>query len=164
MIKGVRREKMVVRRRGLTLLELIVVISILAILTALLLPSVQRSRVVSQRTQCRNNFHAIGMAMHAYHETYGQFPLAGIVSARTTSEDQIEFGSTSNWNLALLPFLDKVNLFNEYRGDLSAFDPLNEKVVGGVVPSFICPSTPREKNQAAFSMPRGTPVFPQART
>jgi prepilin-type N-terminal cleavage/methylation domain-containing protein len=64
------------RRKGFTLIELLVVIAIIAVLIALLLPAVQAAREAARRTQCRNNLKQIGLALHNYHETAKQLPMA----------------------------------------------------------------------------------------
>lgn len=147
-------------RRGFTLLELVVVIFILAILVALLLPGVRRSRGAAQRAQCRNNLKQLGLALHNYHDVYGQFPLPGIVSARMEGAYEVAVGSASSWGTALLPYLDQANLANGYDTKRAAFDPVNRMVVESVVPVFVCPSTPREKNVVEFHLPAGTMVYP----
>jgi prepilin-type N-terminal cleavage/methylation domain-containing protein/prepilin-type processing-associated H-X9-DG protein len=56
--------------RGFTLVELLVVITIIAMLMALLVPVVGRVREMARRTQCLNNQSEIGKAVMLYATTY----------------------------------------------------------------------------------------------
>ncbi len=106
------------RRRGFTLIELLVVIAIIAILIALLLPAVQQAREAARRTQCKNNLHNIGLALHNYHDTFNIFPPALNHSGRYNSAAFFTGNNrvlnTPGW-IFLLPYYDQApayNLFN----------------------------------------------------
>src|ERR1700683_2124991 len=92
-------------RRGFTLIELLVVIAIIAILIGLLVPAVQKVREAAARTQCQNNLHQIGVALHGYHGDYHKFP-----GGSHSIEDNYWYWS---WMAKIMPYIEQGNLFNE---------------------------------------------------
>lgn len=63
------------KTQGFTLVELLVVISIIAILVALLLPALNGARTTAFRASCMNNVRQLTLAMHEYMtDNEGYFP------------------------------------------------------------------------------------------
>src|SRR5687767_72832 len=54
------------RRRGFTLVELLVVIAVIVILASLLLPSLAAAKKASHNAVCKNNLRQIGLGMALY--------------------------------------------------------------------------------------------------
>ncbi len=82
-------------RKGVTVVEVLVVIFILGLLMSILVPAVQNARATSARLQCTNNLKQIGLAMHNAADVQGGFP-TGI-----------------NHLVELLPALDQNRLYLE---------------------------------------------------
>jgi prepilin-type N-terminal cleavage/methylation domain-containing protein len=104
------------RGRGFTLVELLVVISIIAILVALLLPALQRAREAARRSSCTNKLKQIGLAFHNFHDRFRKLPPSCHVRRLPTGEidPDVDFGRLLGWSWItdLLPDLEHEPLWN----------------------------------------------------
>ncbi len=142
------------RPRGFTLIELLVVIAIIAILIALLLPAVQQAREAARRTQCKNHLKQVGLAFHNYHDTFGRFPLPGLMVFAPGMGSGVGGTMTSNsWGLATLPYMDQSPVYNLYNFSFACWDSRNTTAVQTKIPAFLCPSTPRTSNSTSYTIP-----------
>lgn len=60
--------------RGFTLIEILVVVAIIALLVAILLPSLARAREQAKKVQCASNTHQMGIALHMYVLQHRYYP------------------------------------------------------------------------------------------
>lgn len=65
------------QQSGMTLIEMIVAISIIAILVSLTIPAVQASREASRRMMCGSQLRQTGLAVHAFEATHKLYPTNG---------------------------------------------------------------------------------------
>jgi prepilin-type N-terminal cleavage/methylation domain-containing protein/prepilin-type processing-associated H-X9-DG protein len=123
------------KRRGFTVIELLVVIGIIAVLAALLIPAIQAARGAARRMQCGNNLRQIGLALAGYEEA-NQWTVPGGTDSPNRSVDVVSAQTR------LLPWLDTGELYADtmrsvrerpYYSSLLFTDPVT-------VATFRCPS------------------------
>jgi prepilin-type N-terminal cleavage/methylation domain-containing protein/prepilin-type processing-associated H-X9-DG protein len=149
-----------------TLVELLVVITIIGILIALLLPAVQAAREAARRMQCANSFKQVGLALHNYHSVKACFPPGMFAqnASPPTSTTNLYF----SWSVYILPYMEQDGLyanidFNDtygyWGGNTTGGKMPNSAVSRTAVPGYLCPSDPQagEKIWVWSGEPKGTP-------
>ena len=128
------------RQRAFTLVELLVVITIIGILIALLLPAVQAAREAARRAQCVNNLKQMMLGMHNYHQSQNMFPI------NFGGNQQYNSSATGHsWITGLLPYIEQQPLYNliDFKQPLSY--AANTTVSKTPVAAFLCPSDSTRK-------------------
>ena len=106
---------------GFTLVELLVVITIIGILISLLLPAVQAAREAARRMQCGNNLKQWGLAMANYESSYAVYPFGIIEGPQwSTGQPNGNSGSAGQYRrqtfvASLWPFLEQAGIYGKLR-------------------------------------------------
>jgi prepilin-type N-terminal cleavage/methylation domain-containing protein/prepilin-type processing-associated H-X9-DG protein len=97
------------RRCGFTLIEILVVIGIIALLSALLLSVFSRVREKGRATQCQSNLHQLGLAFQQYTADNGRFP--SWYNAYMPSNPLPSKHPGLSWGRRVEPYVKDVRLF-----------------------------------------------------
>ncbi len=158
-------------RGGFTLIEILVVIFIIGILTALLLPAVQSARESARRIECGNHLKQIGLALASYHASQNCFPPYNLKSSTVFPDGGWIANEMFSPLARMLPQLGETPLFNSINFELSphflAGLAVNFTAMSAGVSTFLCPSDARPpvdgygRNNYRFSVGPTSACFPQ---
>jgi prepilin-type N-terminal cleavage/methylation domain-containing protein/prepilin-type processing-associated H-X9-DG protein len=151
------------RSKAFTLVELLVVITIIGILIALLLPAVQAAREAARRMQCTNNLKQLGLGCMMHESTHGWFPTNGYygsyvgdpdagfsayVSGPTAAGKFV--GQPGGWMYNILPYMEQQAFHDQGSGQSFAQKKtLWTKAIATPMSAHFCPSR-REPLVAMF--------------
>jgi prepilin-type N-terminal cleavage/methylation domain-containing protein/prepilin-type processing-associated H-X9-DG protein len=133
-------------RRGVTLVELLVVVAIIGVLAGLLIPAVQQARETGRRASCTNNFHQLGLAMLHHESARRVFPIGS--ESREWPEQPLHPHQFFRWSALahLTPYFENEDILRgldlavPLYGTAYQVMPQNQAIVARIVPMFLCPS------------------------
>ncbi len=126
----------VVRGRvAFTLVELLVVITIIAMLMGLMLPAVMSARSAGRRATCKNNLRNVSLAMLSEAAAKRRFPASGNYGSDGVKRHH-------SWAVTLLAWLERADIAAEWRWNLPHDDPANARLTSIHIPILVCPDDP----------------------
>jgi prepilin-type N-terminal cleavage/methylation domain-containing protein len=142
------------RKRGFTLIELIVVIAIIAILAAILFPVFAQARAKARQTTCVSNLRQIGTGLMMYVQDYdGRYPIFAFVNCRP--------GYDAIWTNEVLPYTKNDRIF-VCPNIQPPYSTTNGVRPGSPWKPGVCPGgIPTSYMMASFMTDRGEPEIPQ---
>ncbi len=132
-------------RRGLTLIEILVVIALVGLVIAIVIPAALSARESARRSTCGSRLRQIALATSNYADSWGVLP-AGVQFAQDFN--------TASQQVAILPFLDQAVLFNAVNFDWCIWAAANTTILGTSLDLYHCPSDPSAALRELFSSDR----------
>jgi prepilin-type N-terminal cleavage/methylation domain-containing protein len=150
-------------RPAFTLVEMLVVITIIGILIGLLLPAVQSARRSADRISCANNLKQLGLAVHAFEGERHFLPPCRIIRVNPDNDDgdpKARGGAT--WAIYLLPYLEQQNAYRSW--DFGLWYHYQNPVVRELnVATFFCPARRPPNGDPPLSVSGDYLAFPGRR-
>ena len=130
------------RRSAFTLVELLVVITIIGILIALLLPAVQAAREAARQAQCKNNLKQLAIGCLNHESVTKRLPTGGWGAGWTGDADLgTDRRQPGGWVYNILPFIEQQALHDMGAGLAGAAkDDANLRRIGAALPGLYCPT------------------------
>ncbi len=108
-------------RKGLTLLEVLVLLGVIFFLIMLLLPAVSKPREAARRAHCLNNLKQLGLALSHHEDALKRFPPS--CSVKRDADGKIVSLDGWSWCVDILPYMENSALWNTL--DLEDGTPLD---------------------------------------
>src|SRR5262249_1436642 len=110
----------------------------------LLVPAVTTARAAARRAQSTNNLKQIGLAFHNFQSANDHFPASA-------NGDKGKF--PYSWRVAILPYIEQQELYNQYRFDEPWDGPNNIKLIDKMPVVYAYPDpdgTPSSRNTSSY--------------
>lgn len=131
-----------VRRNGISLIEVLIVVGILGLLVQLTLPAIEESRERARQMECQNNLRQLGVAVLVHESTYKRLPTGGWhyrwIGDPDRGSDKRQPGG---WIYNILPFIEQQALHDLGKGQSSqAKRQSANQLCASPLKLLICPS------------------------
>jgi prepilin-type N-terminal cleavage/methylation domain-containing protein/prepilin-type processing-associated H-X9-DG protein len=129
------------RSFGMSLIELLITLSIIAVLIGLLLPAIQKAREAAARNKCANNMKEIALAVHSYESSHIYIPYdTQEYNSRRWKQWVIQSDRSSwSWLARVLPYLEQNDLYSEANIPINTLGQSSTSISMSI-PVFLCPS------------------------
>lgn len=128
------------QRRGITLVELLVCIGVIALLLAVTLPAVQSARESARRTQCQNNLRQMLLATQSFESAEGTLPSLYNGTSLSYPLAEWDLFHMHSWRVMLSPYVEQTALKEKLSWKELATADVNLPIAQTPVPVFLCPS------------------------
>jgi prepilin-type processing-associated H-X9-DG protein/prepilin-type N-terminal cleavage/methylation domain-containing protein len=154
------------RRLAFTLVELLVVITIIGMLVALILPAVNAAKERARQLQCLNNLKQLGLATFSHDTSKGQVPgltqfikrgpreyahvgydptsrkftVTSVTTASPPTASQLQSIAGFSWATMLLPRIERSDIWDQIISPPRATDGTAQDVQIPPIDTFVCPS------------------------
>lgn len=164
-------------KRGFTLIEVLVVITIIGVLVGLLMPAIQASRASANKAKCANNLKNLSQGVQGYVTAMQKYPMAGtyeeypnanrfdpttsviwkvVSNPSTLGADKVR--CLKNWVVDILPYIDKQDQYNSWNKNdwylstaTSSNDtPPNAKIASSTIDLLVCPEDDITDGQLSY--------------
>ncbi len=119
-----------VSRRGITLIEVLIVLAIASLLMALLLPAISSAREAARRISCQSNLRQIGVGIASYESVHGVLP-DGLF-----------------WAFSLLPHIGFETIHRKYDQASGGGAAATPHIDNLRIPLYVCISDPSQDRYA----------------
>jgi prepilin-type N-terminal cleavage/methylation domain-containing protein len=155
-------------RRGLTLVEVLVVVAIVGVLIALSFPALQSSREAARLVHCKNNLKQLGAAVLSFESSNGHLPAGALTLEKLDPVNNCNLktgvqnkSGRAPWSVLILPFLGESARFDRFRMNSAFFGLWTDNGTAQSTPNdtaqkewcdrYVCPSSQKSNASNAVA-------------